>query len=382
VFRSFGRFALKEPMEDLTENRTLRRGWTTGACATAAARAAFEGLMSGDAPPDPVEIALPSGQRVAFAVAEVEQGTDFCRVGIIKDAGDDPDVTHGALICATVRPGLKGSGVNFCAGEGVGTVTRPGLPIPPGEPAINPVPRAMMRQAISEAAGALGVEPDAIIEISVPDGLVRAKNTLNARLGIIGGLSILGTTGVVIPFSCAAWIDSIHRSIDVARAIGIGHVAATTGVTSEKAVQAIYGLPEPALVEMGDFVGGFLKYLHKHPISRVTLGGGFAKMLKLSQGRLDLHSARSHLDLVRLAHLAKTLGADQYTMQRIEGSNTALEALQLCQAVGIDLASPVAGDAWRVAAKTLNKREIELEIIIFDRDGGLLARSPFKSAVL
>jgi cobalt-precorrin-5B (C1)-methyltransferase len=369
-------------MEDLTENRTLRRGWTTGACATAAARAAFEGLMSGDAPPDPVEIALPSGQRVAFAVAEVEQGTDFCRVGIIKDAGDDPDVTHGALICATVRPGLKGSGVNFCAGEGVGTVTRPGLPIPPGEPAINPVPRAMMRQAISEAAGALGVEPDAIIEISVPDGLVRAKNTLNARLGIIGGLSILGTTGVVIPFSCAAWIDSIHRSIDVARAIGIGHVAATTGVTSEKAVQAIYGLPEPALVEMGDFVGGFLKYLHKHPISRVTLGGGFAKMLKLSQGRLDLHSARSHLDLVRLAHLAKTLGADQYTMQRIEGSNTALEALQLCQAVGIDLASPVAGDAWRVAAKTLNKREIELEIIIFDRDGGLLARSPFKSAVL
>lgn len=382
MFRSFGRFALKEPMEDLTENRTLRRGWTTGACATAAARAAFEGLMSGDAPPDPVEIALPSGQRVAFAVAEVEQGTDFCRVGIIKDAGDDPDVTHGALICATVRPGLKGSGVNFCAGEGVGTVTRPGLPVPPGEPAINPVPRAMMRQAISEAAGALGVEPDAIIEISVPDGLVRAKNTLNARLGIIGGLSILGTTGVVIPFSCAAWIDSIHRSIDVARAIGIGHVAATTGVTSEKAVQAIYGLPEPALVEMGDFVGGFLKYLHKHPISRVTLGGGFAKMLKLSQGRLDLHSARSHLDLVRLAHLAKTLGADQYTMQRIEGSNTALEALQLCQAVGIDLASPVAGDAWRVAAKTLNKREIELEIIIFDRDGGLLARSPFKSAVL
>lgn len=382
MFRSFGRFALKEPMEDLTENRTLRRGWTTGACATAAARAAFEGLMSGDAPPDPVEIALPSGQRVAFAVAEVEQGTDFCRVGIIKDAGDDPDVTHGALICATVRPGLKGSGVNFCAGEGVGTVTRPGLPVPPGEPAINPVPRAMMRQAISEAAGALGVEPDAIIEISVPDGLVRAKNTLNARLGIIGGLSILGTTGVVIPFSCAAWIDSIHRSIDVARAIGIGHVAATTGVTSEKAVQAIYGLPEPALVEMGDFVGGFLKYLHKHPISRVTLGGGFAKMLKLSQGRLDLHSARSHLDLVRLAHLAKTLGADQYTMQRIEGSNTALEALQLCQAVGIDLASPVAEDAWRVAAKTLNKREIELEIIIFDRDGGLLARSPFKSAVL
>jgi cobalt-precorrin-5B (C1)-methyltransferase len=382
VFRSFGRFALKGPMEDLTEHRTLRRGWTTGACATAAARAAFESLMSGDAPPDPVEIALPSGQRVAFAVAEVEQGTGFCRVGIIKDAGDDPDVTHGALICATVRLGAKGSGVNFCAGEGVGTVTRPGLPVPPGEPAINPVPRAMMRQAISEAAGALGVEPDAIIEISIPDGEARARHTLNARLGIIGGLSILGTTGVVIPFSCAAWIDSIHRSIDVARAIGIGHVAATTGVTSEKAVQALYSLPEPALVEMGDFVGGFLKYLRSHPISRVTLGGGFAKMLKLSQGRLDLHSARSHVDLIQLAHLAKTLGAEQHILQRIEASNTALEALQLCQAVGIDLASSVAGEAWRTAAKALNKREIELEIIIFDRDGGLLARSPLKSAVL
>ncbi len=369
-------------MGEFTENRTLRRGWTTGACATAAARAAFEGLVSGDAPPDPVEIVLPSGHRVAFAVAEVERGVGFCRVGIIKDAGDDPDVTHGALICATVRRGSRGSGVSFCAGEGVGTVTRPGLPVPPGEPAINPVPRAMMRQAISEAAGALGVEPDAIIEISIPDGEARARHTLNARLGIIGGLSILGTTGVVIPFSCAAWIDSIHRSIDVARAIGIQHVAATTGVTSEKAAQALYRLPEPALVEMGDFVGGFLKYLRSHPISRVTLGGGFAKILKLSQGRLDLHSARSHVDLVKLAHFAKKLGADQYTLQRIEGSNTAFEALQLCQGVGIDLAFPVAHNAWRIAAKALDKREIELEIIIFDRDGGLLARSPFKSAVL
>jgi cobalt-precorrin-5B (C1)-methyltransferase len=219
----------------------LRRGWTTGACATAAARAAFEALHGG-AFPDPVWITLPGGRRVAFALAMHEAGDGVAVAGVVKDAGDDPDVTHGALIIATVRRGAPDGGVHFVAGPGVGTVTRAGLPIPPGEPAINPVPRQMIRDAIAEAAQAHGVNADAIVEISIPGGEKIAERTLNGRLGIVGGLSILGTTGVVVPYSCAAWIHSIHRGIDVARAMGLDHLAGATGATSETAVRRLHDL--------------------------------------------------------------------------------------------------------------------------------------------
>src|SRR5262249_50694098 len=155
--------------------------------------------------------------------------------------------------------GLPGGGVTFRAGEGVGTVTKPGLPLPPGEPAINPVPRQMMREGITEVAAARGETGDVEIEISIPGGEALAAKTLNGRLGIVGGLSILGTTGIVVPYSCAAWIASIHQGIDVARAAGLAHIAGATGATSEKAVQRLYDLPEAALIDMGDFVGGMLK---------------------------------------------------------------------------------------------------------------------------
>jgi cobalt-precorrin-5B (C1)-methyltransferase len=366
--------------DDAPKDRPLRRGWTTGACATAATRAAFEALVTGAPPPDPVEIALPSGKRVAFALAEFSRGeTDAC-AGVVKDAGDDPDVTHGALIRATVRHAAPGSGITFRAGEGVGMVTRPGLPLPPGEPAINPVPRQMMRDTIAEAAAKLGVGADAEIEIAIPGGEEMAKHTLNGRLGIIGGLSVLGTTGIVTPFSCAAWIDSIHRGVDVARASGLAHVAGTTGSTSEAAVRALYGLPETALIEMGDFVGGLLKYLRSHPVARLTIGGGFAKMTKLAQGRLDLHSGRSQLDLAQLAEMARAAGADAQTTGRVRHANSALDALLIARAAGVDIAAPVARAAWETAARALGECGIELEIIVFDREGSELARAPFAKA--
>jgi cobalt-precorrin-5B (C1)-methyltransferase len=355
----------------------LRRGWTTGACATAATRAAFEALLSGGAPPDPVEIALPSGQRVAFALARFERGADFCRAGVVKDAGDDPDVTHGALILSTVRRADAGAGVIFSAGEGVGMVTRPGLPLPPGEPAINPVPRAMMRQTIAEAAEKFGVGADAQVEIGVVNGEELARHTLNGRLGILGGLSILGTTGIVIPFSCAAWIDSIHRGVDVARAMGLTHVVGSTGSTSEAAAQAHYGLPPQAMIEMGDFAGGLLKYLRAHPVARVTLAGGFAKLTKLAQGRLDLHSGRSSVDFAALAQLAKESGAQAPLCERIARANSALEAQRLAQENGVDLPGAVARAAFATAAETLRGAGCELEILVFDRDGAPLARAPF-----
>ena len=350
----------------------LRRGWTTGACATAAVRAAYEALVRG-AFPDPVSIELPNGANVAFALATNELGPDFARAGVVKDAGDDPDVTHGALILATVRAGAPGGGVSFRAGEGVGTVTRPGLALAPGEPAINPVPRQMMSKAITQAAEALGGPLDVEIEIAIPGGEKIAERTLNGRLGIVGGLSILGTTGVVVPFSCAAWISSIHRGIDVARAVGADHLAGATGNTSEKALQKHFGLPDVALIEMGDFAGGMLKYLRQHPVRRVTVGGGFAKMTKLGQGMLDLHSRRGSVDLPWLAERVRDAGGSEALAQGVLTANTANEVLDRCTAAGVDIAAQVASYGWHTAAKALRGSGASLDIAIVNRAGEVIA---------
>ncbi|MFD2180636.1 cobalt-precorrin-5B (C(1))-methyltransferase [Rhodoplanes azumiensis] len=355
--------------------RPLRPGWTTGTCATAATRAAVEALATGTLP-DPVAVTLPGGQRPSFSLAFGESGDGFARAGVVKDAGDDPDVTHGAVIVSTVRPGAPGTGVTFRAGEGVGTVTRPGLPVAVGEPAINPVPRAMIRTAVAEACAATGAAGDVVVEISIPDGAALAQKTLNPRLGIVGGLSILGTTGIVVPFSCAAWIHAIHRGVDVARAAGLSHIAGATGSTSETAIAALDGLPEIALIDMGDFVGGLLKYVRLNPVARVTVAGGFAKMTKLSQGLLDLHSRAGEVDLAHLARLAAEAGASGALVEAIRRANTALEALQRTQAEGIDIAAMVAARAVQTGAKLLRGTEVGLDVAVFGRTGELLARTP------
>lgn len=356
----------------------LRRGWTTGACATAAAKAAYAALLTGDFP-DPVEIELPGGTRPHFSLAITDLEVDRARAGVVKDAGDDPDVTHGALIVARVRIGAPGSGVTFRAGEGVGTVTRPGLPLPVGEPAINPVPRAMMRAAIGEVAAAHGGTGDIEIEISIPHGDKIAQKTLNPRLGILGGLSVLGTTGIVIPFSCSAWIHSIHRGIDVARAMGLGHVAGSTGNTTETAVAALHGLSEQALIDMGDFVGGMLKYLRAHPVPRVTVAGGIGKMVKLAQGLTDLHSKRGSVDLDFLAEVAVGQGASAETVERVRAANSALEVLEIARATGFDLGMPIVEAGWQTAAKLVEGSGIALEVAVFDRQGGLVATTGFRA---
>lgn len=352
----------------------LRKGWTTGSCAAAASKAAYIALLTGEFP-DPVEVTLPGGQRPAFALATTARGNGATTAGVVKDAGDDPDVTHGALILATVRPGAPGSGVTFHAGEGVGTVTRPGLPIPPGEPAINPVPRQMIRDAIAEVAAAHNDAGDVAVEIAVPNGAALAEKTLNGRLGIVGGLSILGTTGIVVPYSCAAWIHSIHRGIDVARACGLNQIAASTGSTSETAVQKLYGLPETALIDMGDFVGGTLKYMKTHPVPRVTIAGGVGKMTKLAQGLLDLHSKRGGVDFEMLSELAARAGASKAVCARIRASNTAAEAFGHARATGIALGDAVASAAQRTAAAVVAGTPIEIDVVVFDRDGELVGQA-------
>jgi cobalt-precorrin-5B (C1)-methyltransferase len=363
-----------------TENSLqLRRGWTTGTCATAAAKAAYTALLTGVFP-DPVEVTLPGGSRPAFSLARTSKGDGFACAGVVKDAGDDPDVTHGALVVATVRRAAPGNSVTFSAGEGVGTVTRPGLPIPPGEPAINPVPRKMMRAAVAEVAKAHGDKGDVEIEISIPGGEALATKTLNGRLGIVGGLSILGTTGIVVPYSCSSWIASIHQGIDVARAAGLTHIAGATGATSEAAVKKLHGLLETALIDMGDFVGGMLKYVRSHPVDRVTIAGGVGKMTKLAQGLLDLHSRRGSVDLAALAELAKKAGGTEKLAARILASNTAAEAFTHAEHDGIALGDAVAYAAQATAAKIVAGKPTAIEIAVFDRDGRLVGRAPFGPA--
>ncbi|POF34321.1 cobalt-precorrin-5B (C(1))-methyltransferase [Roseibium marinum] len=362
----------------IVEPKELRRGWTTGACATAAAKAAYTGLVTG-AFPDPVEITLPKGGTAAFVLTRHSHSVGEASATITKDAGDDPDVTHGALITSTVRLLGKGDGVRFSAGEGVGTVTLPGLPIPPGEPAINPVPRRMMRTAIGEVAVAHDASGDVEIEISIEGGAALALKTMNPRLGIAGGLSVLGTTGIVRPFSCASWIASIHRGVDVARAIGLTHVAGATGASSEDAIRARYKLRDPAYLDMGDFAGGLLKYLRHHPIDKLTLAGGFAKFSKLAQGALDLHSARSSVDFTFLQELLRECDAPAAMISAAGSANTAKEVLDHSLEAGIGLSTALARRTKHAVRQILKDAPVAVEILITDREGKVLGECGFDS---
>ncbi|MBK1838134.1 cobalt-precorrin-5B (C(1))-methyltransferase [Azospirillum sp. YIM B02556] len=374
-----------EKTESGAEHATpLRRGWTTGTCATAAARAAAEALF-GKEFPDPVTVTLPGGQTPAFALAVTGRGEgadgSWAMAGVVKDAGDDPDVTHGALVRARVWRGAAGSGVCFRAGPGVGTVTLPGLPLAVGEPAINPVPRSMIAQAVGEAAAAAGQPGDLVVEVGVENGEQLARRTMNGRLGILGGLSILGTTGIVVPYSCAAWIASIQRGIDVARAAGLTHAAACTGDLSEKAVVARYGLSEQALIDMGDFVGGTLKYLRRHPIPRLTLCGGFAKFGKLARGLMDLHSKRNGVDFDWLAERLADLGAGPELVVGARGANTAAQVLGMADAAGLALADHVAELARRAAQDVLEDAPVAVEVLVTDRQGRIVGSAPSPALV-
>ena len=359
-------------MNSSASRGALRRGWTTGACAAAAAKAAF-GALAGLGFADPVTIRLPRGGTASFALAEREVAAAAATASVVKDAGDDPDVTHGCTVRVTIRRSKAGAGLTFHAGPGVGTVTRPGLQIPPGEPAINPVPRQMISDGIAEVAAAAHVAADVAVTVSIPGGEELARKTLNGRLGIVGGLSILGTTGIVVPFSCAAWIHSIHRGIDVARAAGLTHVAAATGSTSERTVRALYGMPDMALLDMGDFAGGTLKYLRRHPVPRLTLAGGFAKLVKLAQGHLDLHSSRSELDRAALAALAARHAAPRALVEAMAAANTANQMLTQARAASFPLADLVA-DAARAVAREVAGEGTALEVVVVDRQGAVVGR--------
>ncbi|RMB61637.1 cobalt-precorrin-5B (C(1))-methyltransferase [Tessaracoccus antarcticus] len=353
----------------------LRPGWTTGACATAAATAAWEALLTGEFP-DPVEVDLPQGRRPSFALTVEDVSGDVAMAGVTKDAGDDPDVTHAALVRVTVRRGRPGGGVTFTGGPGVGRVTLPGLPLAVGEPAINPGPRRMITEnlrAVSLRCG--GVPTDVAVEISIDDGAGMARHTWNPRIGIVDGLSVLGTTGVVVPYSCSAWIDSIRRGVDVARAAGLQHLAGCTGSTSERVATELFGLPTLALLDMGDFAGAVLKYVSRHPVERLSLVGGFAKLSKLANGHLDLHSHRTSIDTAHLSALARDGGAGEELQRGIRGSTTAMAALQLAAAAGVPLGDLVALAARDHAVTVLRGAPVDIDVTCIDRAGAVVGTS-------
>jgi len=352
-------------------DRTLRKGWTTGACATAAAAAAYHALKTGSFD-NTITIRLPRGETPTFKLSSHELGPEFARAGIIKDAGDDPDVTHGLEIIVTVRANTLGEGITFAAGEGVGTVTLDGLALAPGEPAINPGPRQQIKDTLyAMARGLDGPDtklPDMHITISIPGGLEASQKTMNSRLGIIGGLSVLGTTGIVVPFSCSSWIHSIQRGIDVARAQGFDHVLAATGRTSEQSANNVLSLPDEALIDMGDFAGGLLKYVRTHPIEHLTIAGGFAKITKLAQGAMDLHSSRSRVDFARLSKTLSQCGGNADICQAVCDANTAAHVLDLAGEHSKMLADLIARQAREVALATL-AGGTNVHIWIYDRTG-------------
>lgn len=352
----------------------LRRGWSTGACAAGAARAALVGLLTSTVP-ERITIELPQGRTPTFDITRAHISGDIATATIIKDAGDDPDVTHLAPITATLSWADPGAGIVFVAGDGVGTVTLPGLPLPVGEPAINPMPRQYIADNLHRELDDQGsTRPaDLTVTVSVETGRELATKTWNPRLGIVGGISILGTTGVVIPYSCSAWLDSIRRGIDVALAAGITHVVGSVGDTSEATARQHLDLPDQAYLDMGDFVGAVLSYLRKCPTSRLTLAGGFAKMSKLAAGHLDLHSGRSQVDVGLLADRCVQLGAGDDVVAAMRQANTALAAYQLAEAAGIDLAADVACRAQHVAQERIGQGTVDVDVMVTSRDSRLLA---------
>ncbi len=349
----------------------LRTGYTTGACATATAIAAFSALLTGRWQ-DPVTIVLPKGETASFNLVDCELHNNYAIAGTIKDAGDDPDVTHGATIKTKVWFDHSIQGVSFKAGQGVGIVTKPGLPIGVGEPAINPVPRKMIMEGINHLARLNNVDPNVVVEISVPNGEQLTLQTWNPRLGIVGGISILGTTGIVRPYSCAAWIASIHMGIDVARANGASHVVGSTGSVSELTAQEYFQLPDWAMLDMGDFVGGMVKYLRKNPIPNLTVAGGFGKISKLANGATDLHSKRSQVDFDFLSRIVAKFdpAVSRQTLEAIRTANTANQILDI---YGDKIAEPITLMAKKVLMDKLKSSNIEAEVMIVNRSGKIIA---------
>ena len=362
-------------MED-KQKRGLRKGYTTGTCAAAAAKAAAITFFTGRKIKE-VQTILPAGEAVTLPVYRCEIGKDTATASVIKDAGDDPDVTNGAEIIAEIQgqgPRVKGQGdkafqftvhslqFTVYGGKGVGIVTKPGLAIPIGEPAINPVPRKMIEESVKEAVGYLNSElrtpnSELYLTLSVPDGEEIAKKTMNARLGITGGISILGTTGIVEPLSLSAYRHSIVCALDVAVASGCREIVFSTGRSSEKVAEKEIKLPEEAFILVGDHMGFALKEarnkMHDARCKKIIIVGQFGKFSKLAAGHFETHCSDSGIELKFLANLAKDADANKGIIESIRNANTARQVFFILKEQGLE-------KVFRMVCKRVKEKSAEI----------------------
>ncbi|WP_028100935.1 cobalt-precorrin-5B (C(1))-methyltransferase [Pseudoduganella violaceinigra] len=367
--------------EKAAAERGTRTGFTTGACAAAAARAAVLGMATGQVPGE-IESLLPNGSRVRFTVQDGRCDAQSAHAMVVKFAGDDPDCTDGAHLTVDLRllPAQPGT-VTFVAGDGVGTVTMPGLGLDVGGPAINPVPRRNIADNLREAAPALLQEHGIEVTISVPDGQVMAKKTTNARLGILGGISILGTTGIVKPYSTAAWRASVVQGVQVAATTGHEVVALTTGGRTETfAIAALRAerpeLPSACFVQMGDFLRYALDEAATQRIGLVVLAVMVGKLTKIAQGETITHANRSEVDTDLVAEIARRIGAAPEDCAAIAAAETARFGAELMVERGL-------GDAFhhalaQAAIDTLTAperygRAFQLRVLVCDFSGNQVA---------
>jgi cobalt-precorrin-5B (C1)-methyltransferase len=353
------------------DSRGRREGFTTGTAAAAAAKAACLVLLERGWP-ETVAVRLPIERVLEIPVNTLEWTGEAASAGVVKDAGDDPDVTHGAEIFATVRR-VPEPGIHLRGGPGVGVVTRRGLELPVGSPAINPVPQRMIRQTVADVLGSEQPEPGVGVTISVPGGEELARRTFNGRLGIVGGISILGTTGIVRAMSTAAWRASVLQAIDVAAANSIAHVVLSTGGRTERFAQARYPeLPEMAFVEMGIFTGDCLRRAAERGVPRVSVCAMIGKLSKIAAGKMQTHVAGNQVDCAFLAQVAAELGAASELAAGITGANSARHVQELVEVAGL---GGFFGRLCELAAEQCAgaaSGRLAVEVVLFDFEGAVL----------
>jgi cobalt-precorrin-5B (C1)-methyltransferase len=362
--------------------RGMRTGYTTGSTAAAATKAAAQTLLTG-ASVSEVTIPLPIGQDATFVVQRTERSADGSQVTctVLKDGGDDPDVTHGAEICATVS--LESSPAvakPISGGIGVGTVTRPGTGIDVGDPAVTRVPYRMIVQSLEDAARDFGTPEgkSLVVEISVPEGVEIAKKTTNSRLGILDGISILGSTGVVQPYSTAAWRASVHLAIDVAAANSLSHLVLTTGTRSEEFSKQRLDLPDMAYIEAGIFSGHSMKRCVMREVGRATHAGMVGKFSKMAMGYFVTHVAGNRVDTSFLASLAAECGASAKVQEEMVGAASARHFQEIAQENGLLSVFPLM--CQRVCEQSRiylggDADALIIDALCFDFDGTLLGQA-------
>src|ERR671916_2736064 len=364
-------------IEEKKRKGTLRTGYTTGTTATAATKGALYALINGK-PIEGVAVSLPKGKTATLKIAWTKsESNGKVTCAVIKDGGDDPDATHGAEICSTVSFSENATKIYIDGGKGVGRVTKPGLGLEIGKAAINPIPLQMLEQAIREVAGHHLEKQGVDVVISVPNGEEIAKKTDNPRLGILGGISILGTTGLVLPYSTASFAASIRQGLDVATAMGADTVVLTTGGRSEDFAKELFKLPDHCFIQMGDFAGYSIKQCaNKLALRKVIIAGFIGKLTKMAMGIKQTHVAGSHVDMEFMARLAAECEAPPKVVEEIGSANTARHVSEIIKKNNIvsyydHVCEKVYDQMYEHA-----KGKLQIQVILFEFDGIVIGRHP------